>query len=99
MEEWCGEASAGRLKQIEEFIDAKSGGSDQSSQGAWRKFGMLGNCEIGANARLRQNQVAPDLTADLPTSFLKSLRSVLARNVRQFPHDDAVLTSPILGAT
>jgi hypothetical protein len=69
------------LKQIEEFIHGKSGGSDQSAQGARRKFGVLGNGEIGANIRLRQNQVAPDLTADLPTSFLKSLRGVLARNV------------------
>ena len=73
------------LKQIEEFIHGKSGGSDQSAQGAWRKFGVLGNGEIGANIRLRQNQVAPDLTADLPTCFLKCLRGGLSRNVANFP--------------
>ncbi len=73
-----GIASWLQLKQAEKLINGESGGADESPENSRAKLGVLGDREVGADARLGKHHVAAHLAANLPSGFLKGFCRVFA---------------------
>jgi hypothetical protein len=72
-------------EQAQELIDGHSGVANQGPEGSYGKLSVLGNGKVHPHLRLDHHQMAPHLTQDTPSSFLKGFGRFLAGNVVPLP--------------
>ena len=85
------------LEQSQELVHFNTGAANQRPQRAYGKLFVLRNRKVCPLSGLCHDQVAADLTDNLPTGLSKSLCRFLAGYISKLPHQTATTTCVCLG--